>query len=145
VLHQERFARGKGRFHAVRFLPPQELPDGEYPFVLTTGRLLQHWHTGTMTRRCEVLDDLVPHGTLELNPQDAEALAVKAGERVVVSSRRGRIEVPAGLTERVPRGTVFLAFHFREHPANALTIAALDPVAKIPEFKACAVRVSRIP
>jgi formate dehydrogenase alpha subunit len=144
ILHQERFTRGKGRFHAVRFLPPQELPDGEYPFVLTTGRLLEHWHTGTMTRRCEVLDDLVPHGTLELNPQDAESLGVKMGERVAVRSRRGRIEVPAELTEKVPRGTVFLAFHFREHPANALTIAALDPVAKIPEFKACSVSVSRI-
>ena len=144
VLHQESFARGKGRFHAVRFLPPQELPDGSYPFVLTTGRLLEHWHTGTMTRRCEVLDDLVPHGTLELNPRDAEALGVKTGERVAVSSRRGRIEIPAELTEKVPRGTVFLAFHFREHPANALTIAALDPIAKIPEFKACAVSVSRI-
>ena len=143
VLHRESFTRGRGRFHAVQFLPPRELPDEEYPLLLTTGRVLQHWHTGTMTRRCEVLDALVPGGTLELNPADAQALAVSPGETAVVRSRRGRIEIPVAVTERVDRGTVFLAFHFREHPANALTIAALDPVAKIPEFKACAVRVEK--
>jgi formate dehydrogenase alpha subunit len=143
-LHQGKFSRGRGKFHAVRFLPPEELPDEEYPFVFTTGRLLEHWHTGTMTRRCEVLDDLVPHGALELNPEDAEAIGVSAGETVAVWSRRGRIEVPARLTDRVAPGTVFLAFHFKEHPANALTIAALDPIAKIPELKACAVSVGKL-
>ncbi len=143
-LHQEKFSRGRGKFHAVRFLPPAELPDEEYPFIFTTGRLLEHWHTGTMTRRCEVLDDLVPHGALELNPGDAEAIGVSAGETVAVWSRRGRIEVPARLTDRVAPGTVFLAFHFKEHPANALTIAALDPIARIPEFKACAVNVGKL-
>ncbi len=143
MLHQERFTRGKGRFHALGFLPPKELPDQEFPFILTTGRLLQHWHTGTMTRRSEVLDALVPHGSLELNPADAGELGLEPGATALVRSRRGRIEVPVALTEKVDRGTVFLAFHFKEHPANALTIAALDPVAKIPEFKACAVRVER--
>ncbi len=143
-LHEGKFSRGKGKFHIVRFLPPEELPDEEYPFVFTTGRLLEHWHTGTMTRRCEVLDDLVPHGTLELNPQDAEAIGASAGETVAVRSRRGRIEVPARLTDRVAPGTVFLAFHFKEHPANALTIAALDPIARIPEFKVCAVSVGKL-
>jgi len=143
-LHQGKFSRGKGKFHAVRYLPPKEMPDDEYPFVLTTGRVLEHWHTGTMTRRCEVLDDLVPHGTLELNPRDAEALGVDSGDTVAVHSRRGRIEVPTNVTDSVAPGTVFLAFHFKEHPANALTIAALDPIAKIPEFKVCAVQVGRV-
>jgi formate dehydrogenase major subunit len=121
------------------------MPDEEFPFLLTTGRLLPHWHTGTMSRRCDVLDALVPHGALELNPGDAEGLALRTGETAIVRSRRGRIEVPVDVTERVDRGTVFMAFHFKEHPANALTIAALDPVAKIPEFKACAVRVEKTP
>ncbi len=142
-LHSGTFSRGKGKFHAVRFLPPQELPDQEYRFVLTTGRLLEHWHTGTMTRRCEVLNDAVAHGTLELNPEDAVALGLAAGDQAVVRSRRGRINLPVNTTAKVAPGTVFLAFHFREHPANALTIAALDPVAKIPEFKACAVSVEK--
>jgi len=142
-LHQGKFSRGKGKFHAVRFLPPKEMPDDEYPFVLTTGRVLEHWHTGTMTRRCEILDDLVPHGTLELNPLDAETIGVNAGDAVAVRSRRGRIEVPANVTDRVAPGTVFMAFHFKEHPANALTIAALDPIAKIPEFKVCAAQVTK--
>jgi formate dehydrogenase major subunit len=112
--------------------------------VFTTGRLLQHWHTGTMTRRCEVLDDLVPAGALEINPQDAEAIGVSTGEMVEVRSRRGRIEVPVNPTLRVAPGTLFLTFHFKENPANALTIAAIDPVAKIPEFKACAVSVGKL-
>jgi len=142
-LHEGEFSRGKGKFHAVTFLPPQEMPDQEYPLVLTTGRMLEHWHTGTMTRRCEVLDDLVPHGALEINPHDAESLGVTDGETVAVRSRRGRVEVPAKVTGKIAAGTVFLAFHFKEHPANALTIAALDPIAKIPEFKACAVSVEK--
>jgi predicted molibdopterin-dependent oxidoreductase YjgC len=143
ILHTEQFTRGRGKFHPVRFLPARELPDAEYPFVLTTGRILQHWHTGTMTRRSEILDALVPHGALELNPEDARGLGLAPGGMAVVRSRRGKIEVPVDITERVDRGTVFLAFHFKEHPANALTIAALDPVAKIPEYKVCAVRISR--
>lgn len=120
------------------------MPDDEHPFVRTTGRVLDHWHTGTMTWRCEVLDDLVPHGALELNPRDAEALGVDSGDTVSVHSRRGRIEVPTNVTDSVTLGTVFLSFHFREQPANALSIAALDPIAKIPEFKVCAVQVGRV-
>jgi predicted molibdopterin-dependent oxidoreductase YjgC len=142
-LHAEKFTRGLGKFHAVEFLPPKELPDEEYPFVLTTGRMLEHWHTGTMTRRCEVLDDLVPTGFVELNPNDADGLGVQEGDELEVLSRRGKIRVPSLVTPRVAPGTVFLTFHFRENPANALTIAALDPIAKIPEFKACAVRVRK--
>ncbi len=142
-LHSGEFRRGKGKFHPVEFLPPKELPDEEYPFVLTTGRMLEHWHTGTMSRRCEVLNDLEPAGFVEIHPQDAEAMAVNEGDLLRVSSRRGNIAVPARITRKVAAGSVFLTFHFKENPANALTIAALDPIAKIPEFKACAVKVER--
>ncbi len=141
ILHVERFARGKGKFHPVEFLPSKELPDEEYPFLLSTGRILQHFHTGTMTRRSEALDKLVSVGTIEVNPEDAARLGLADGDPVRVSSRRGRIEIGVRLSPRVAPGTVFLAFHYREAPANRLTIAALDPVAKIPEFKVCAVKM----
>jgi predicted molibdopterin-dependent oxidoreductase YjgC len=143
-LHQGMFSRGKGKFHPVEFLEPKELPDREYPFIFTTGRQLEHWHTGTMSRRCEVLDDLVPHGLLEMHPEDGDRLGFAGGELARVSSRRGSVQVPVKIMDKTKPGTVFLAFHFREHPANALTIAALDPLAKIPEFKACAVKIERM-
>ena len=143
-LHKGRFSRGLGKFHAVEFIPPKELPDEEYPLVLTTGRILQHFHTGTMSRRTDVLDKLVSVGAIEMSPVDAERLGVADGEPVKVVSRRGEIQIAARVTERVMPGTLFLAFHFREAPANRLTIAALDPVAKIPEFKVCAVRIEKL-
>ena len=143
ILHVEKFSRGLGMFHPVEFIPPQELPDDEYPFVLSTGRILQHFHTGTMSRRSDVLDELVSVGAIEIHPDDAEALGIIDGQPVEVSSRRGEIEIGACVTERVMPGTVFLAFHYREAPANRLTIAALDPVAKIPEFKVCAVKIRK--
>jgi formate dehydrogenase alpha subunit len=142
-LHEGRFARGLGKFHLVEFLPPVEMPDAEYPLILTTGRMLEHWHTGTMSRKCRVLEDLVPHGTLEISGEDAGRLGINNGDLLAVSSRRGKIEVEARITEKAFAGTVFMAFHFHEHPANALTIAALDPVARIPELKVCAVRVEK--
>ncbi|MBT3275746.1 MAG: formate dehydrogenase subunit alpha, partial [Spirochaetales bacterium] len=142
-LHSGTFSRGKGKFYPVEFLPPKEMPDAEYPFILTTGRMLQHWHTGSMTRRSEVLHDLVPTGSIELNPEDAVTIGILEGEMLKVSSRRGKIDVPAQVTKKVAPGTVFLTFHFKENPANMLTIAALDPIAKIPEFKACAVKVEK--
>lgn len=141
ILHRDKFARGRGKFHPVEFLPSKELPDEEYPFLLSTGRILEHFHTGTMTRRSEVLDTLVSVGTIEVNPGDAARLGLADGDPVRVTSRRGQIEIGAHLSPRVAPGTVFLAFHYREAPANRLTIAALDPVAKIPEFKVCAVRL----
>lgn len=140
-LYKDTFSRGLGKFHPVTFIPPREMPDEEYPLILTTGRMLQHWHTGTMTRKSVVLDDLVPHGQLEMHPEDASMLGLQNGDQTAVSSRRGKISVPVKITPKIKQGTVFMAFHFHEHPANALTIAALDPIAKIPEFKACAVRV----
>jgi len=143
ILHVGEFARGLGKFHPVEFIPAQELPDEEYPFVLSTGRILQHFHTGTMSRRAEVLDELVSVGAIEIHPDDAEPLDIVDGQSVKVSSRRGQIEIGAHVTERVMPGTVFLAFHYREAPANRLTIAALDPIAKIPEFKVCAVKIEK--
>jgi len=140
-LHKGRFTRGRGKFHAVRFLPAKELPDEEFPFLLSTGRVLEHFHTGTMSRRSNVLDVLVPAGVVEIHPADAARLGVADGQTVEVASRRGQIEIAARVTERVGPGTLFLAFHYREAPANRLTIAALDPVAKIPELKVCAARV----
>jgi anaerobic selenocysteine-containing dehydrogenase len=125
----------------VEFIPPQELPDDDYPFTLSTGRILQHFHTGTMSRRSEVLGALVSVGAIEINPQDAQRLGIADGEPVRVSSRRGQIEINARVTDRVTPGALFLAFHYREAPANRLTIAALDPVAKIPESKVCAVKI----
>jgi formate dehydrogenase alpha subunit len=143
-LHKGTFTRGLGKFHPVEFAPPKELPDEGYPFVLSTGRILQHFHTGTMSRRSEVLDRLVSVGAIEVHPEDAERLGIEDSQPVRVASRRGRIEIPARVTERVAPGTCFLAFHYREAPANRLTIAALDPVAKIPELKVCAVKIEPV-
>ncbi len=141
ILHRGKFTRGLGKFHPVEFIPAKELPDEEYPFLLSTGRILEHFHTGTMSRQSEVLDKLVSVGAIEINPIDAERLGIEDDEHVTVSSRRGQIEIAARVTDRVAPGVVFLAFHFKEAPANRLTIAALDPVAKIPEFKVCAVKI----
>ncbi len=143
ILHTDKFSRGLGKFHPVEFAPAKELPDDEYPFLLSTGRMLQHFHTGTMTRRSQVLDDLVPRGAIEIHPEDAARLGVADGEPVTVTSRRGEIQIAAQVTDRVAPGETFLPFHFHEAPANRLTIAALDPVAKIPEFKVCAVRIEK--
>jgi len=124
ILHVGEFTRGLGKFHSVEFIPPQELPDEQYPFVLSTGRILQHFHTGTITmsRRSDVLDELVSVGVIEIHPDDAEALGIVDGQLVRVSSRRGQIEIGAHVTERVMPGTVFLAFHYREAPAKGLTM-----------------------
>ncbi|MBN1459241.1 MAG: formate dehydrogenase subunit alpha [Armatimonadetes bacterium] len=143
ILHTEKFTRGRGKFHPIEFIEARELPDEDYPLLLSTGRILEHFHTGTMTRHSEVLDKLVSVGAIEINPTDADKLGVTDGEMVEVVSRRGKIEIAARVTDRVAPGTVFLAFHFKEAPANRLTIAALDPVAKIPEFKVCAVKIAR--
>lgn len=144
VLHQGEFSRGKGRFHEVVFLPQEEMPDIDYPLILTTGRMLQHWHTGTMSRKSQVLNQLVPRGFLEINPADADLLGLCRDDEVTVSSRRGSIRSGINITDKIKEGVVFMTFHFKESPANALTIAALDPLAKIPEFKACAVKIEKI-
>ncbi len=140
-LHEGEFKRGKGKFHATPFRVAAEAPDEEYPFLLTTGRYLYHWHTRTMTSRSEGLEAICPPTPIEIHPEDAARLGVEDGQRVAVASRRGTIEADAWVTDRSPRGTVFMAFHFHEGAANKLTIDAVDPIAKIPEFKVCAVRI----
>jgi len=143
ILHRDSFPRGKGRFVPVHSLPPAETTDADYPFVLGTGRVLEHYHTGTMTRKSEGLNRIVPECFVEVNPRDAARLGLAAGQRVRVASRRGEITVRAEITERVAEGHVFIPFHFAEAAANVLTNAACDPQARIPEFKVCAVGLLR--
>jgi formate dehydrogenase alpha subunit len=143
ILHRSQFTRGKGRFHPTPFREAAELPDEAYPYLLTTGRYLYHFHTGTLTRRVAGLEHLAPPAPVEIHPDDGAREGIADGDAVEVESRRGRVTARAVLTERSPRGTVFMAFHYREAAANALTIDALDPVAKIPELKVCAVRVRK--
>jgi len=137
-------ADGKAVFHPVEFLPPAELPDDEYPFILNTGRQMYHWHTGTMTRRSFALDARESTPTVELSPADAEALGVHDGDTIAISSRRGRITIAVRISDRVARHQVFVPMHYREAAANLLTNPALDPYAGIPEFKVCAVKLSRV-
>jgi len=144
ILHRERFARGLGRLSPVEWLPPAEQPDAEYPLVLTTGRVLYHYHGGTMTRRSQGLNTLYPEALVEINPLDARALGINNGDMVKVSSRRGQVVARAQVIDKPERGVVFMTFHFAEAAANLLTIAALDPVAKIPEFKVCAAKIERL-
>ncbi|SHF78069.1 formate dehydrogenase major subunit [Desulfacinum infernum DSM 9756] len=143
-LHKDRFARGRGKFHALAFQGPAELPDEEYPFYLSTGRIRFHYHTGTMTRRCRGLDRLAPAERIQIHPQDAERLGIRTGDRVRVVSRRGEVEAEVLVSENPAPGMVFATFHFAEVPVNVLTNDALDPVSKIPELKVCAVRVEKV-
>jgi formate dehydrogenase major subunit len=140
-LHKGKFSRGVGHFTAVDHVPPAELPDDEYPLLLTTGRVLYHWHGGEMTRRAAGLNEVSPEALVEINPIDARKLGISNGDWIKVASRRGEIEARAWVTERALGGIVFIPFHYAEAAANKLTIAALDPIAKIPEYKVCAVRV----
>ena len=144
ILHKDRFARGLGKFHAVGFRPSVELPDDEFPLVLSTGRRRYHYHTGTMTRRSRGLDHVAPEERLEVHPEDAARLGIEDGERVRLVSRRGQIETRVLISQRPQPGMVFGTFHFQEVPINRLTNDALDPVGKIPELKVCAVRIEEI-
>lgn len=139
-LFAETFPRGRGKFHTLEYVPSVEMPDEEYPFILTTGRLLEHWHGGTLTRHSK-LDELYPSARIEINPADAIRLKIEDGQVVRVSSRRGTVVLRAWTTQRTTVGVVFIPMHFHEAAANLLTIDALDPLAKIPEYKACAVRI----
>jgi formate dehydrogenase alpha subunit len=143
-LHQGRFSRGKGRFVPLTYTPSAELPDDEYPLLLTTDRSLYHYHTSTMTRKVEGLEVLNSRELLKINPVDADRLNIADGERVRIASRRGETEVEADVTEVCPPGVVSMTFHFWEVPTNVLTNPALDPVAKIPETKVAAVRVEKV-
>lgn len=142
-LHGQTFVRGKARLTPVSFVPPNELPDEEYPLVLNTGRRLQHYHTGTMTLRTEIIE-LCGSEKLDINPSDAAKLKLCQDDRVRVASRRGEVSMEVNLSNSVPPGMVFASFHFPEVAINKLTNAARCPKAKIPELKICAVRVEKI-
>ena len=143
-LHEGRFTRGKGMFHAVTYRPPAEEPSEEYPMVLTTGRVLEHFHTGSMSRRSRVLETLEPESHVDISPDDAAQMGVEEGDLLRVSSRRGEILTKVRKDRRVPSGLAFMAFHWREAPANVLTNPAVDPTAKIPEYKVASVKVARV-
>jgi formate dehydrogenase major subunit len=134
---------GRGKFVPVDYQPAAELPDEEYPFILNTGRLLEHWHTGTMTRRSKALDAIEPEAHCQMNPEDLAELGIGPEDYVTLSTRRGMITLKARPTPGVSRGNVFVPFHFREASANRLTNDALDPFGKIPEYKYCALKVER--
>jgi len=132
---------GLGHFQAIEYKPPAEVPDDQYPYVLTTGRSIFHYHTGSMTRRTPKLLDEVPRGFVEVNPEDATKEGLKDKDMVTLKTRRGSIEVVARVTDEVPAGLLFTSFHFPDSCANVLTISALDPSAKCAETKVCAVRM----
>jgi formate dehydrogenase alpha subunit len=140
TLFQDSFPSGRGKFIPLDFVPVMEEADDEYPFILTTGRVLEHWHGGTMTRN-SALNEVYPEARVEMHPADAEIHGITDGMPVRVSSRRGEVVLRATVTEKTTVGVVFIPFHFAEAAANLLTNDALDPQAKIPEFKACAVQV----
>lgn len=142
-LFEEDFPRGRGKFSPIEYISSAELPDEQYPYILSTGRVLYHWHGGTMTRRSQ-LDQIYPEATVEINPKDAQHLGVQEHARVRVRSRRGEIQVKALVTERSPQGTIFIPFHFAEAAANELTLDTRDPQAKIPDYKFCAVAIDPI-
>jgi len=145
-LHKDAFARpnGKGAFQAIDYQDPAELPDEDYPFFLTTGRMFSHYHTGTMTRISPHLDAEQKYGCVDMHPGDARRLGVESGDVVVLASRRGTMETPVRLTRTVRKGVLFMPIHFGESPANMLTSSVCDPIAKIPEFKVSAVRVEKL-
>jgi formylmethanofuran dehydrogenase subunit D len=122
--------------------PPAELPTSAYPILLSTGRMLEHFHTGSMTHRSRVLESLVPESSVDMNPVDAKRLGIRDGDEVSLTSRRGKVRTRARMTDRVPEGHAFMTFHWGDAPANCLTNPATDPQAKIPEFKIASVRAT---
>lgn len=144
ILHVGKIARGRGLFTPIEYRESAEQADSEYPFILTTGRNYYHYHTGTMTRKSKISNYYVSEPYLEINPHDAENMGVSKGDTVKVQSRRGEIVIRVKISDRIKRGEVFSTFHFSEAPVNILTGAALDPVAKIPEFKVTAVRIEKV-
>ena len=143
-LHMDQFTCGLGVFHAIDYRPPAEVPDDAYPLFLTTGRLLYHYHTGTMTMKTPGLNERAPACFVEISPEDAAGYGVGEGDMLRVRSRRGEIEAAAKVSETAVKGTVFIPFHYAAAAANRLTNAALDPIAKIPELKVCAVAIEKV-
>lgn len=143
ILHTEQFTRGKGAFFAIEHAEPAEMPDDEYPFILTTGRVLYHYHTGSMTMKTQGLNELASECFVEISPGDADRLNLENGGMTKVTSRRGSITARVRVSSMAVDGTVFIPFHFGNAAANRLTNAKLDPVAKIPELKICAIKVEK--
>ncbi|MDH4269027.1 MAG: formate dehydrogenase subunit alpha [Dehalococcoidia bacterium] len=144
ILHRNIFVRGKGRFIALKYTPPGEMPDEDYPLILSTGRSLYHFHTGTMTRKVAGLNIIEPEAAVEINPEDASRLGIAQGDKVKISSRRGEVIVKAEVTDSFAPGVVFMTFHFAESAVNIITNPKLDPVSKIPELKVAAVKVEKL-
>jgi len=145
TLHQDGcFTCGLGQFVPADWTPPAEVPDDQYPFVLSTGRRLYHYHTRTQTGRAAGLNELLSEETADISFADAKALGIAQGEMIRVKSRRGEVTVKAKVTDQVPKGMVWMAFHFREACANWLTNPAFDPVSQTAEYKACAVKVEKV-
>lgn len=143
-LHKGKFSKGLGKFHEVLYIEPSEVNDSDYPLTLTTGRVLYHYHTTTMTGKTDGINALVPESFVEINPLLASKMSISDGERVRVSSRRGEIDVLAKVTDIIGEGVVFIPFHFAKGAANRLTNAALDPITDIPEYKVCSVKIEKI-
>jgi formate dehydrogenase alpha subunit len=143
ILHGEQFTRGKGLFHAIDYIEPAEMTDDEYPLYLTTGRLLYQYHTGTMTMRTGGLNQIAPEAFVEISPRDAREFDLEEGTLVDIASRRGTIQARIKISRKAVNGTVFIPFHYAAAAANRLTNAALDPISGIPEYKVCAVKVSK--
>ena len=146
VVFDKGFPRpgGFGKLVAAKLQPPDEVPDAEYPFILSTGRQLEHWHTGSMTRRAEVLDAIEPSATAQVSRGTLAKLGIEAGDMIRVTTRRGSVELNAREDAGVPDGVVFIPFAYVEAAANLLTNPKLDPFGKIPEFKYCAARVEAV-
>ena len=144
ILHTELFSRGKGHFVPLEYRPSAELPDSEYPLVLTTDRSAFHFHTGTMTRKVRGLNIFHSEELVAISPADAAALGIEDGDVVKVTSRRGEVTAKAQVTDAAPQGTIAMTFHFAETPTNEITNPALDPISKIPEYKVAAVRVEKV-
>ena len=142
-LHANGFPRGKGKFHAVDHTPPAEAPDAEYPYILSTGRIPFHFHGGSMSMRIERLQQEAPEGFVDIHPDNAKQLQVHSGDQVSVRSRRGEIQVKVRITDEVEPNVVFIPMHYPESPVNKLTDSRVDPVAKIPNFKVCAVNIQK--
>lgn len=146
VLHQEKFntLSGRGKFHPLEYRPPAEVASEEFPLILTTGRSLYQYHTGTMTRKIKGMDKLEKPATVEINPYDAHNRDIQENDLVEIQSRRGKIKVNAKIRDNIQKGTLFMTFHFKEAPANCLTNPERDPISGIPELKISAVEVRKI-
>jgi len=145
TLHKDgRFTRGLGVLKALDWTPPAEVPDEEFPLTLSTGRRLYHYHTRTQTGRSQGINDLLGEETADISVADARGKGITDGEKISVKSRRGEVVVKARITKQVPKGLVWMAFHFREGCANWLTNPVYDPITQTAEYKACAVRIDKL-